>query len=65
MNADPNARDKLLNDLNSTLTPASEPIAEASPAPPNIPDHELVRRIGAAATAKSGWPATPSAPGAP
>ena len=46
MNADPNARDKLLNDLSSTLTPASEPIAEASPAPPFIPDHELLRRIG-------------------
>lgn len=46
MNADPNARDKLLNDLSSTLTPASEPIADTPPAPPVIPDHELIRRIG-------------------
>jgi WD40 repeat protein len=46
MNADPNARDKLLNDLSSTLSPASEPIADTPPAPPTIPDHELIRRIG-------------------
>lgn len=46
MNADPNARDKLLNDLNSSLSPASEPIADTPLAPPVIPDHELIRRIG-------------------
>ncbi len=46
MNADPNARDRMLNDLSSTLTPASEPISDPPPAPPVIPDHELFRRIG-------------------
>ena len=46
MNADPNARDRLLNDLSSSLSPASEPIAETPLAPPVIPDHELIRRIG-------------------
>src|SRR6516164_2814726 len=46
MNPDPEARDKLLNDLSSTLSPASEPVAASLPKPPVIPDHELVRRIG-------------------
>ena len=46
MNADPNARDQMLNDLSSTLMPASEPISDPPPAPPVIPDHELIRRIG-------------------
>jgi WD40 repeat protein/serine/threonine protein kinase len=46
MNADPNARDQLLNDLSDTLSPASEPISDTPPAPPVIPDHELIRRIG-------------------
>ncbi len=46
MNADPNARDKLLNDLSSTLSPASEPLTDTAPPPPSIPDHELIRRIG-------------------
>ncbi len=46
MNPDPNARDQLLNDLSSTLSPASEPMSDAPLAPPVIPDHELIRRIG-------------------
>jgi WD40 repeat protein len=46
MNPDPEARDKLLNDLSSTLSPASEPVVASLPKPPVIPDHELVRRIG-------------------
>ncbi|MBP9902029.1 MAG: protein kinase [Verrucomicrobiota bacterium] len=46
MNADPNARDKMLNDLSNTLTPASEPISDTPLAPPVVPDHELIRRIG-------------------
>ncbi|MBI3852494.1 MAG: PD40 domain-containing protein [Verrucomicrobia bacterium] len=46
MNADPNARDKMLNDLGSTMSPASEAIADTPLAPPVIPDHELIRRIG-------------------
>jgi tetratricopeptide (TPR) repeat protein len=46
MNAGPNARDKLLNDLSGTLAPTPEATAASLPAPPVIPDHELVRRIG-------------------
>jgi len=44
--ADPNIKDRLLNDLSSTLSPASEPIADTPLMPPVIPDHELIRRIG-------------------
>jgi WD40 repeat protein len=46
MNADPNARDQLLNDLSGTLAPSAEPISDTPLAPPVIPDHELIRRIG-------------------
>jgi tetratricopeptide (TPR) repeat protein len=46
MNDGPNARDKLLNDVNGTFSPTAEPMAASLPAPPVIPDHELIRRIG-------------------
>ncbi len=46
MNADLNARNSLLSHLSHTLTPASETMADTPLAPPAIPDHELIRRIG-------------------
>lgn len=46
--ADPNLKDRLLNELSSSLTPATEGIASEipAPAPPVIPDHTLFRCIG-------------------
>ncbi len=46
--ADPNLKDRLLNELTSSLTPATEGIASELPAPgpPVIPDHTLFRCIG-------------------
>ncbi len=46
--ADPHLKDRLLNELSSSLTPATEGIASEIPAPPPpvIPDHTLLRCIG-------------------
>jgi WD40 repeat protein/serine/threonine protein kinase len=44
----PNLKDQLLNDLGSSFGTPAERIGEtaASPAPPSIPDHALIRCIG-------------------
>lgn len=46
--AEANMKDRLLNELSSSLGPATDGIASETPAPPPpvIPDHELIRRIG-------------------
>ena len=47
--ADPHLKDHLLNDLSSTIdSRQSERLMESPAAPPTIPDHTLLRRIGKA-----------------
>ena len=46
--ADPNIKDRLLNELSSSLGPATDGIESETPPPatPVVPDHTLLRRIG-------------------